>query len=169
MPSRCCRIKLTLVDWLSQLDVKGETLSSISARSLLIEEVPRRLVIVRWLITIGSLIVFPSSIVCDLLMCIMRADQVVVQLWYTLDQRLHGEVVKLSDDLDEGQLIDLIFLAAILIIRILVFQEALYVVLLFEYHPVECHVVVAEKPLFHKLAILVHGEPDQIEAAVCIP
>jgi hypothetical protein len=58
-------------------------------------------------------------------------------------------VVKLSYDLNEGQLIDLIFFAAILIVRILVFQKTLYVVLLLEYHPVERHVVVAEEPLFH--------------------
>jgi hypothetical protein len=102
-------------------------------------------------------------------MCVLRADQVVVQLWDTLDQGLHGEVVKFSDDLDEGQLIYLILLADILIISILVFQEALYVILLLEYHPVECHVVVTEEPLFHKLAVLVHGEPYQIKAAVCIP
>jgi hypothetical protein len=36
-----------LVDWLAQLDVKGETLNSLSARSLLVKEIPRRLEIVR--------------------------------------------------------------------------------------------------------------------------
>ena len=58
-------------------------------------------------------------------------------------------MVKLSYDLNECQLIDLIFFASILIVRVLVFQETLNVILLLEYHPVECHVVVAEEPLFH--------------------
>ena len=87
--------------------------------------------------------------VCYLLMRILRADQVAIQLGNTLDQGLHSEVVEFSYDLNEGQLIDLIFFTAILIVRILIFQETLYVVLLLEYHPVECHVVVAEEPLFH--------------------
>lgn len=87
--------------------------------------------------------------VCYLLVRVQRADQVVIKLWDTLDQGLHCEVVKLSDYLNEGQLIDLIFFATILIVRILIFQKTLNVILLFEYHPVECHVVVAEEPLFH--------------------
>ena len=138
-----------MVDWLAQLDAKGETLNSLSARSLLVEEVPRRLEIVRWLITIGILIVLSTAMVCYLLMHVLRADQVAIKLGDTLDQGLHGEVVKLSYDLNECQLIDLIFFASILIVRVLVFQETLNVILLLEYHPVECHVVVAEEPLFH--------------------
>jgi hypothetical protein len=82
-------------------------------------------------------------------MHVLRADQVAIKLGDTLDQGLHGEVVKLSYDLNECQLIDLIFFASILIVRVLVFQETLNVILLLEYHPVECHVVVAEEPLFH--------------------
>jgi hypothetical protein len=81
---------------------------------------------------------------------------------FNLSRCLHGEVVKHSFDLNEGQLIDLIFFAAFLIVRILVFQETLYVVLLLEYHPVECRVVVAKEPIFHTLSILLHGQPDQI-------
>ena len=138
-----------MVDWLAQLDAKGETLNSLSARSLLVVEVPRRLEIVRWLITIGILIVLSTAMVCYLLMHVLRADQVAIKLGNTLDQGLHGEMVKLSYDLNESQLIDLIFFASILIVRVLVFQETLNVILLLEYHPVECHVVIAEEPLFH--------------------